>query len=90
MKKIIYGIMALILSVSMITPCYAADKFGDKEEWWKKIVLFSLVITCIVNVFTGLILWSSVDKDMVASIFFVSLIVNMIATIMQLIYNKAD
>ncbi len=32
MKKIIYGIMALILSVSMITPCYAADKFGDKEE----------------------------------------------------------
>jgi|GEM_PF-5144160 len=56
----------------------------------KKIVLFSLVITCIVNVFTGLILWSSVDKDMVASIFFVSLIVNMIATIMQLIYNKAD
>lgn len=31
-----------------------------------------------------------VDKDMVASIFFVSLIVNMIATIMQLIYNKAD
>lgn len=56
----------------------------------KKIILFSLVITCIVNVFTGLILWSSVDKDMVASIFFVSLIVNMIATIMQLIYNKAD
>ena len=56
----------------------------------KKIVLFSLVITCIVHVLTGLILWSSVDKDMVASIFFVSLIVNMIATIMQLIYNKAD